>query len=89
MLVDVNINMCYILNVWKNYFAQCFKILNTDKNTIIAPEGLSRFYKNGFYGEVVSSWMTKEDRLNEINDYILYLDTLIEELLKIHALIKN
>lgn len=63
-------------------FAQCFKILKTDKNTIIAPEGLSRFYKNGFYGEVVSSWMTKEDRLNEINDYILYLDTLIEDLLK-------
>jgi len=43
---------------------------------IVAPEGLSRFYRKGFAGDVVSSWMTKEDRLFEIEDYVNYLDDL-------------
>ena len=43
---------------------------------IIAPEGLSRFYEKGTYGNVVASWMTKEDRINEINNYVDYLDVL-------------
>tara|TARA_B100000683_G_scaffold255272_1_gene274714 strand:- start:2386 stop:3021 length:636 start_codon:yes stop_codon:yes gene_type:complete len=61
-------------------FISCFKALNKKGDTIVAPEGLSRFYKEGFYGEVVASWMTKEDRLNEIQDYINYLDMLCEEI---------
>lgn len=41
-----------------------------DENTlVIAPEGLSRFYWGGFDGPVVASWMTREDRLDEIADY--------------------
>ncbi|MEI6312193.1 MAG: hypothetical protein WCP57_08045 [Bacteroidota bacterium] len=44
----------------------------------IAPEGLSRFYWKGFEGNVVASWMTKEDRQDEINDYIKYLNQLID-----------
>ncbi len=61
-------------------FLSCFKALNKKGDTIVAPEGLSRFYKKGFYGEVVASWMTKEDRLNEIQDYINYLDKLCQEI---------
>lgn len=45
----------------------------------IAPEGLSRFYWKGFDGNVVASWMTKEDRQDEINDYIKYLNLLFNE----------
>ena len=41
---------------------------------VIAPEGLHRFYRKGFYGDVVASWMTKEDRLNDIKDYCGFLD---------------
>ena len=41
---------------------------------VIAPEGLSRFYQKGFSGEVVASWMTSDDRLLEIDDYVAYLD---------------
>src|SRR5437899_3937735 len=49
---------------------------------IVAPEGLSRFYLGT--GEhrnekVGASWMTREDRLAEIDDYVRYLDALHAE----------
>lgn len=47
---------------------------------VIAPEGLHRFYWNGFNGKVSASWMTKEDRLSDIDDYINYLDELMNEI---------
>src|SRR6187397_2460650 len=43
---------------------------------VVAPEGLSRFYRKGFGGDVVASWMTSDDRLLEIEDYVDFLDTL-------------
>ncbi len=47
---------------------------------IVAPEGLSRFYRRGFEGEVVASWMTREDRMGEISDQHQYLDQLVASL---------
>lgn len=47
---------------------------------LIAPEGLSRFYRRGFEGEVVASWMTCEDRLSEIQDHCRFLDQVVEEM---------
>jgi len=49
---------------------------------IIAPEALNKFYKEGFNGKVGATWMTKEDRLNEILDYVNYLNELYKELIK-------
>jgi predicted esterase len=43
---------------------------------VVAPEGLSRFYAKGFSGEVVSTWMTSRDRLQEIEDFSNYLTAL-------------
>jgi predicted esterase len=48
---------------------------------ITAPEGLSRFYVKGYFGNVGASWMTKEDRMNDIMDNIHYLDALLNKLL--------
>jgi predicted esterase len=45
---------------------------------IVAPEGLSRFYRKGHSGEVVASWMTSDDRETEIRDYLEYLDALYQ-----------
>jgi predicted esterase len=42
----------------------------------VAPEGLHRFYLSGAQGRVGASWMTKEDRLRDIEDYCAYLDQL-------------
>lgn len=54
-------------------FISKFEEIKRDDTLVVAPEGLSRFYWNGFTGEVVSSWMTKKGRLDEIKDYANYL----------------
>ncbi|MDX1479958.1 MAG: hypothetical protein R3301_19755 [Saprospiraceae bacterium] len=51
-----------------------FDHLASDKHYVVAPEGLSRFYWEGVRGQVVASWMTSLDRLDEIADQITYLD---------------
>lgn len=47
---------------------------------IAAPEGLSRFYTDAAHSRVGSSWMTSEDRLQEIRDQADYLNTLAAHL---------
>ncbi len=64
-------------------FIAPFDVLNNGKNFIIAPEALNRFYAKGFGGSPAASWMTSEDRLNEIADYIHYLD-IVYASLKLH-----
>lgn len=63
-----------------NYFLKWFKPIEQKENVIIAPEGLHRFYWNGFSGRVVASWMTKEDRQDDITDYIQFLDQIYSSL---------
>jgi predicted esterase len=63
------------------YFIRNFDVLDNKKNVIIAPEGLHRFYWEGFSGKVVASWMTKEDRAEDIKDYTNYLNAVYEEVL--------
>lgn len=55
-------------------FLKTFDALVKPNTAIVAPEGFHRFYRKGFYGDVVASWMTKEDRLNDISDYITFLN---------------
>jgi len=61
-------------------FIADFEPLANDANFFIAPEALNRFYIDRQGTEVVASWMTREDRLNEIKDYVNYLDTLYQNL---------
>ncbi len=60
------------------YFINKFRILDKRYNFVIAPQGLSRFYLEGFTGRVGSSWMTKEDRLTEIENQQRYLRAIID-----------
>jgi predicted esterase len=55
-------------------FLKRFTSLNDREILVVAPEGLHRFYWEGFSGKVVASWMTKEERQSDISDYIGYLD---------------
>ena len=57
-------------------FITKFDVLPTDHHFVLAPEGLSRFYWQGLSGQVAASWMTREDRLDEIEDYANYLQAL-------------
>lgn len=59
--------------------------LDNGRRLVVAPEALSRFYNAGANGgmadaTVGASWMTREDRENEIADYLRYLDTLVAAL---------
>lgn len=57
-------------------FLERFRALESPERCIVAPEALSRFYLSESPAErrVGASWMTKEDRLHEIEDYVRYLD---------------
>jgi predicted esterase len=50
------------------YFLKKFEQLDPEKNFIIAPQGLSKYYLEGVTGRVGASWMTREDRLTEIEN---------------------
>lgn len=70
--------VCHGYGQLAKYFIRKFDVLATEDTFIIAPEGLSRFYTEGLTGNVGASWMTKEDRLLEIEDYVNYLSTLYD-----------
>jgi predicted esterase len=61
-------------------FINKFKSPNLDKALVVAPEGFHRFYVEGFSGKVGASWMTREDRLSDISDYVKYLDDLVDSI---------
>jgi len=62
------------------YFIRHFSHLDPQENAIIALEGLSRFYVEGLTGRVGASWMTSEDREDEITDQSSYVNTVLREL---------
>lgn len=61
------------------YFIEKFKSLDAEKHFVIVPEGLHRYYLNGHSGRVGASWMTKEERERDIEDYCAYLDKVYEK----------
>jgi predicted esterase len=64
-------------------FLEKLRVLDDGRRYLVAPEGLSRFYLTESPAErrVGASWMTREDRLREIDDYLRYLDALYREVL--------
>lgn len=74
------------------YFIQKFKPLEQHAICVIAPEGLSRFYleemgaggrKNNRVG---ATWMTSENRLMDIENYIQYLNAVYTTEVKTEAI---
>lgn len=65
-------------------FARRFAPLDDGARLIVVPEALSRFYlddgtgPHGPEARIGATWMTREDRENEIRDYVGYLDALYE-----------
>lgn len=52
------------------------KFFTLENTFIVAPEGMHRFYLNGTSGRVGASWMTKEEREDDISDNIDWLNAL-------------
>lgn len=71
------------------YFIRNFAILEAHNICVIAPEGLSRFYledvsartKTG-NNRVGASWMTRENRQMDIDNYITFLNAIHEKELR-------
>jgi predicted esterase len=72
-------------------FIDEFRPIARPGRLIVAPEALSRFYLNreggraGASARVGATWMTREDRLAEIDDYVRYLDDLFREIVGGHG----
>lgn len=65
-------------------FLRGFEALDDGTRCLVAPEAPSRFYlgeARGRHDKVGASWMTREDRLTDIADYVHYLDALSGHLL--------
>jgi predicted esterase len=60
-------------------FLEKLRPLEQPNRLLVAPEALSRFYHRD-NKTVGASWMTREDRLNEISDYIRYLDLVHDQI---------
>lgn len=70
---------CHGYGQLAQYFLRRFDGLDDGTRLIVAPEALSRFYLGDPAGShaqarVGATWMTREDRLREIDDYVGYLD---------------
>jgi predicted esterase len=68
------------------YFIRKFSALENQGVCVIAPEGLSRFYlselqEGGIRGndKVGATWMTKENRLTDIENYVTYLNEIYDK----------
>jgi len=68
------------------YFIRKFKILEDQNICVIAPEGLSHFYLEDVASRAQSgnnrvgaSWMTKENRLMDIENYVEYLNSIYQK----------
>ena len=61
------------------YFIKHFEDLDEKENCIVAVEGLSRFYVDGLTGRVGASWMTKDDREQEIVDQSNYINLALKD----------
>ena len=71
-------------------FSQYFGDLADGQRLVIAPEALNRYYAAtasvpASERPVGATWMTRENRENEIRDYVRYLDLLHDEISKRHS----
>ena len=79
--------VCHGYGQLASRFLERFRPLEALGCCVVAPEGLSRFYLTESPTErrVGASWMTREDRLHEIDDYVRYLDAVHADLQRPNA----
>lgn len=76
--------VCHGYGQLARLFLRHFEPLVAAHRAVVAPEALSRFYLGDPEGghakaRVGATWMTREDRLTEIADYVRYLDAVHRE----------
>ena len=74
--------VCHGYGQLARYFLRPFRTVTAAQRLVVAPEGLSRFYLDshtGAYDRIGATWMTRDDRLNEIDDQVTFLDAVLAE----------
>ncbi len=74
--------LCHGYGQLAEEFLDSARILAKPQRLLVAPEALSRFYRDN-HQHVGASWMTREDREREMEDYIRYLDLLHDRVFEI------
>ena len=64
-----------------SFFIKKFKSLVDSETIIIAPEATSRFYLEGKYERVGASWITKDDKQDDISDNSNFFNLLYNDIL--------
>lgn len=67
-----------------NRIVRKFNHLNLDDVYAIAPEGINKFYWHDGKREAVATWMTSHERLDEIDNYLAYLDQVYDTIVAPH-----
>jgi len=62
------------------WFAKHFEKFASKHRLFLIPEAPHRFYTEGTAGRIGASWMTREDRLNDIADQFHYLENLLTQI---------
>lgn len=78
--------VCHGYGQLARFFLRHFQPLDDGGRLIVAPEAPYRFYLGSTIGSHVgarvgATWMTREDRLNDIRDYVAYLDAVYQQVL--------
>lgn len=77
--------VCHGFGQLAEHFIRRFDILDPQKNFVLAPQGLSRFYMND-YKHVGASWMTRVDKETELTNQKSYIRSVVKEALQGHSL---
>lgn len=64
-----------------SYFIRNFESI--ERSYVVVPEGLHRFYLKGTEGRVGASWMTKEDRMVDIENQSNYINAIYAPIKKV------
>lgn len=76
-------NLVYLLHGYGQLapsFIRKFEMIDKPENLLLAPEAPYRYYVDHRSKRVGATWMTREERLQDIADYVHYLDSLDEEI---------
>ncbi len=76
--------LCHGYGQLATEFLDSARALESEKRLLVAPEALSRFY-DGDHKRIGASWMTREDRLAEMDDYVRYLDLVHDGIFRLVA----
>ena len=71
--------ICHGYGQLAKHFLRRFDVLDPLNHYVIAPEGLSHFYLGDDYKSIGASWMTRENRLDEIHNQSQYLNSVFQQ----------